>query len=41
MANLVDFIGEGRGSQALEKALVETKRRVESQAAEVDGSVGA
>jgi site-specific DNA recombinase len=37
MANFVDFIGEGRGSQALAKALVETERRVESLAAEVDG----
>ena len=37
MANFVDFIGEGRGSQALAKALVETERRVESLAEEVDG----
>jgi hypothetical protein len=37
MANFVDFIGEGRGSQALAKALVETERRVESLTAEVDG----
>ncbi len=28
IANFVDFIGEGRGSQALTKALVETERRV-------------
>jgi hypothetical protein len=28
LANFVDFIGEGRGSQALAKALVETGRRV-------------
>ena len=28
LANFVDFIGEGRGSQALAKALVETERRV-------------
>lgn len=32
MANFADFIGEGPGSQALAKALVETERRVESQA---------
>jgi hypothetical protein len=37
MANFVDFIGEGRGSQALAKALVETERRVESLSTEVDG----
>ena len=37
MANFVDFIGEGRGSQALAKALVETERRVESLTNEVDG----
>jgi site-specific DNA recombinase len=37
MANFVDFIGEGRGSQALAKALVETERRVEMLGAEVDG----
>jgi hypothetical protein len=37
MANFVDFIGEGRGSQALAKALVETERRVESLITEVDG----
>jgi hypothetical protein len=37
MANFVDFIGEGRGSQALAKALVETERRVESLTAEVHG----
>ena len=37
MANFVDFIGEGRGSQALAKALVETERRVESLTAEVGG----
>lgn len=29
LANFVDFIGEGRGSQALAKALVETERRVD------------
>ena len=37
MVNFVDFIGEGRGSQALAKALVEAERRVESLTAEVDG----
>jgi hypothetical protein len=37
MANFVDFIGEGRGSQALAKALIESERRVESLTAEVDG----
>ena len=37
MANFLDFIGEGRGSQALAKALVETERRVETLSAEVDG----
>jgi site-specific DNA recombinase len=37
MANFLDFIGEGRGSQALAKALVETERRVETLTAEVDG----
>ncbi len=30
-ANFVDFIGEGRGSQALAKALVETERRAEAE----------
>jgi hypothetical protein len=30
LANFVDFIGEGRGSQALAKALVETERRVDT-----------
>lgn len=40
MANFVDFIGEGRGSQALAKALVETERRVEALVAEVDGFRG-
>jgi len=37
MANVVDFIREGRGSQALAKALIETEWRVESLAAKVDG----
>ena len=35
-ANFVDFIGEGRGSQALAKALVETERRVDQLADEVE-----
>ena len=37
MANFVDSIGEGRGSQAIAKALAETERRVESLTTEVDG----
>jgi hypothetical protein len=37
LANFVDFIGEGRGSQALAKALVETERRVDTIGDEVDG----
>ena len=37
LANFVDFIGEGRGSQALAKALVETERRVDALREEVDG----
>jgi site-specific DNA recombinase len=37
LANFVDFIGEGRGSQALAKALTETERRVNSLGEEVDG----
>jgi hypothetical protein len=37
MANLLDFIGEARGSQALANSLVETERRVETLTAEVDG----
>ena len=36
LANFVDFIGEGRGSQALAKALVETERRVDALSDEVD-----
>jgi site-specific DNA recombinase len=36
LANFVDFIGEGRGSQALAKALVETERRVDQLADEVN-----
>jgi hypothetical protein len=36
LANFVDFIGEGRGSQALAKALMETERRVETLVDEVD-----
>jgi hypothetical protein len=37
LANFVDFIGEGRESQALAKALVETERRVEVLREELDG----
>ncbi len=37
LANFVDFIGEGRGSQALANALVETERRVEALREELDG----
>ncbi len=37
MVNFVDFIGEGRGSQALAKALVETERRVDVLSDEVEG----
>ena len=37
LANFVDFIGEGRSSQALAKALVETERRVEALKEELDG----
>ncbi len=37
LTNFVDFIGEGRSSEALAKALVETERRVETLTAEVDG----
>ncbi len=36
LANFVDFIGEGRGSQALAKALVETERRDDQLTDEVD-----
>ncbi len=36
LANFVDFIGEGRGSQALAKALVETERRVDQLRGEVE-----
>jgi hypothetical protein len=36
LANFVDFIGEGRGSQTLAKALVETERRVDQLADEVE-----
>ena len=35
LANFVDFIGEGRGSQALATALVETERRVDTLSDEV------
>ena len=37
LANFLDFIGEGRGSQALGEALVETERRVEALREELDG----
>jgi hypothetical protein len=37
LANFLDFIGEGRGSQALAKALVETERRVEALRNELEG----
>ena len=37
LANFVDFIGEGRGSQALAKALLETERRVAALREELDG----
>ena len=37
MSNFVDFIGEGRGSQALAKALIETEHRVDALSDEVDG----
>jgi site-specific DNA recombinase len=36
LANFVDFIGEGRGSQALATALGETERRVDALTDEVD-----
>jgi hypothetical protein len=35
LANFVDFVGEGRGSQALAKALLETERRVTTLSEEV------
>jgi hypothetical protein len=37
LANFVDFIGEGRGRQALAKALEETERRVEALGEELAG----
>lgn len=37
LANFVDFIGEGRGSQALDKALAETERKVETLREELQG----
>ena len=37
LANFVDFIREGRGSQALASVLTETERRVETLREEVDG----
>ena len=36
LTNFLDFIGEGRGSRALAKALVETERRVATLTAEVE-----
>ncbi len=36
LTNFLDFIGEGRGSQALGKALIETERRVDALTDEVD-----
>ncbi len=37
LGNFVDFVGEGRGSQALAKALVETERRAVALREELDG----
>jgi site-specific DNA recombinase len=37
LANFLDFIGEGRGSDALAKALVETERPVETLTARTSG----
>ena len=37
LANFVDFVGEGRGSQALAKALVETELRVDALREELAG----
>ena len=37
LANFVEFIGEGRGSQALSKALVETEHRVAALEEELEG----
>ena len=36
LTNFVDFIGEGRGSQALANALIETEGRVEALRSELD-----
>jgi hypothetical protein len=36
LTNFIDFIGEGRGSQALGQALAETERRVKSLTHDVD-----
>jgi hypothetical protein len=36
LANFVDFIGEGRGSQTLANALIETEGRVEALRSELD-----
>lgn len=37
LANFLDFIYEGRGSQALGQALAETERKVEALREDVDG----
>ena len=37
LANFIQFIGEGRGSQAFGKALAETERRVQVLEEEVEG----
>ncbi len=37
LENFIDFIGEGRGSQALAKALTETERKVEALREELGG----
>ena len=37
LGNFVEFIGDGRGSQALAKVLAETERRIEALQAEVEG----
>jgi hypothetical protein len=37
LGDFIDFVGEGRGSQALANALVETERRVKTLTKEIDG----
>jgi site-specific DNA recombinase len=37
LANVLDFVGEGRGSRALAQALTETERRVDHLKEELDG----